>query len=160
MLSFVFGPFGYLYVGWRYAVMTLAVFVLYFLVLALAGFTLPEWMKYIILPVLAWKAFRICSIRNAMLESGDDQAKVMNTFPIAAMAMADLLVGLGMVTAGALGLYVSGLMFMDGRIVRGLTTLIIGTPALVCITTLVFGLIADAINALFFIGAENVFRQT
>jgi hypothetical protein len=64
VLSLFFGPLGYLYVGWRYGVMAVGAFVLFVLVLSVAHFPLPRWMKYVILPVLAWKAFTVCSVRN------------------------------------------------------------------------------------------------
>jgi hypothetical protein len=76
--------------------MAVAMFLVFVLVLSVADRSLPRWMRYVILPVLAWKAF-ICSVRNALIEA----AKALNSFPIAAMAMSDLLVRVGMVYAGA-----------------------------------------------------------
>jgi hypothetical protein len=55
---------------------------------------------------------------------------VLDTFPIAAMVASELLVGMGMVTAGVLGLYASAQMLLDGRVVRGLLGLLVGTPVL------------------------------
>lgn len=158
-LSLFFGPLGYLYVGWRYGVMAVAVFFVFVLVLSVLDLPLPRWIKYVILPVLAWKAFTICSVRNALIEAGDDDAKVLDTFPIAAMAMSDLLVGVGMVTAGALGLYVSAIMLFEGWIIKGLLTLLVGTPVLVWITTMVFSFLAVGIDTVFARGAVNVFRR-
>ena len=160
VLGLVFGPLGYLYIGWRYSVMAFAVLFLYVVVAALAGFSLPEWMQYITLPIFAWKAFTICSVRNSLIETGDEQANMVDTFPIAAMAMSDLLVGVGMITAGALGVYASGLMFFDGRIFRALGMLFIGTPVLMWLATLVFGSVAAGIDAVFLCGGANVFRRS
>jgi hypothetical protein len=159
VLSLFLGPLGCIYVGWRYAIMAVVVFSVFVLVVAVAGFTLPQWLEYVILPVLAWKAFTICSVRNILIEAGDDQARALDTFPTAAMAMSDLLVGIGMVTAGVLGLYASALMMLDGRIIKGLFTLLVGTPVLVWIATMVFGVIAGGIDAAFSRSAENVFRR-
>lgn len=159
VLSLFFGPLGYLYIGWRYAVMAVGVFVVFVLVLSIPDFPIPRWMKYVILPVLAWKAFTICSVKNSLIEARDDSAKALDTFPIAAMAMSDLLVGLGMIYAGALGLYASTVLLLDGSIIKGLLMLVVGTPALVWIATMVFGLIAAGIDAAFAKGAENVFRR-
>jgi hypothetical protein len=159
VLSLLLGPLGYFYIGWRYAVMAILIFLLYGIVPALAGFELPMWMQYLILPVLAWKAYTICSVRNALIESADPQARALDSFPVAAMTLSDLLVGMGMVTAGALGVYASGLMFLDGQVLRSLGLLLIGTPVLVCLATLVFGFIAAGIDLMFVRGAENVFRR-
>ena len=131
VLSLFFGPLGYLYVGWRYGVMAVVVFLVFVLVLSLADLPLPRWIKYVILPVLAWKAFTICSVRNSLIDAGDDEAKALDSFPVAAMAMSDLLVGIGMVTAGAVGLYISAVMLFDGRLLKGVLTLLVGTPVLV-----------------------------
>jgi len=160
VLGLFFGPLGYLYVGWRYGVMAVAVFLVFVLVLSVADLPLPRWIKYVILPVLAWKAFTICSVRNALIDAGDDDARALDTFPVAAMAMSDLLVGVGMVTAGALGLYVSAVMLFEGRVVKGLLTLLVGTPVLVWLAMMVFGFIAVGIDAVFARGAANVFRRS
>lgn len=159
VLSLFFGPLGYLYVGWRYGVMAVVVFLVFVLVLSVADLPLPRWMRYVILPVLAWKAFTICSVGNAFIEAGDDNARALNSFPIAAMAMSDLLVGIGMVYAGAVGLYAAAVLLFDGSLVKGLLMLFVGTPALVWIATMVFGFIAMGIDAAFARGAENVFRR-
>lgn len=159
LLSLFFGPVGYFYVGWRYGIMAVGVFVLFVLVLSIPALPVPPWMKYVILPVLAWKAFTICSVKNGLIEAGDDSAKAIDTFPIAAMAMSDLLVGLGMTYAGALGLYASGALVLDGSVLKGLLMLVLGTPLLVWVATLVFGFIAAGIDAAFAKGAKNVFRE-
>jgi len=55
-------------------------------------------MKYVILAVFSWKAFTICSVRNHLIETADEQMHVFNTFPVAAMRFSDLLVGCRMFT--------------------------------------------------------------
>jgi hypothetical protein len=158
-LSLFFGPLGYLYIGWRYAVVAVGAFAVVGTVVAVAGFDVPPWMKYVILPVLAWKAFTICSVANAMIEADDDNANALNSFPVAAMAMSDLVVAFGMISAASVGLYVSGVLLLQRSIIKGLLVLFVGTPALVWIATVAFGLIADAIDAAFARGADNVFRR-
>lgn len=159
VLSFILGPLGYLYIGWQYAVMCTGVFLVFVLVLTVTDFPIPPWMKFMILAVLSWKAFTICSVRNHLIETDDGAARALNSFPIAAMAMSDLLVGIGMFYAGAVGVYAAALFLLDGNILKGLLTLLIGTPALVWIASMVFGLIAAGIDAVFARGVENLFRR-
>lgn len=159
ILSFIFGPLGYLYLGWRYTIMAFVVFTVFVLVLTLINFPIPGWMKYVTLAVLAWKAFTICSVRNRMIETDDKDIGILNTFPIAAMAMSDLLVGMAMGYAGASGIFVAAKLILEGSHFRGLLTLLIGTPVLVWIASIVFGFVAMGLDALFARSAENLFRR-
>jgi hypothetical protein len=158
VLSLVFGPLGYLYIGWRYAVMALAVFLIFVFVLMVTDFLIPE-MRFVTLGILAWKAFIICSVRNQLIETGDEDIAILNSFPVAAMAMSDLLVGMGRGYAVAVGLYVTVRLLLDGSVLNGLFLLLLGTPALVWIASIVFGFIALGIDALFAKGGENLFRR-
>ena len=159
ILSFFFGPIGYLYIGWRYAVLALCVFLSFVFILTVTNFPIPAWMKYVILAVLAWKGFAIVSVRNELISSQDDHASVMNTFPFAVMAMSDLLVGIGMFYAGAIGLYATAMLILEGSVFKGLLVLFLGTPLLVGIASLVFGFIAMGIDAIFVSKMDNIFRR-
>ena len=159
ILSFVFGPLGYLYIGWRYAILALLMALIFVFVLTVTDFPLPSWMKYVSLLVVAHKGYAICSIRNTMIESGDEDVPILGSFPFAAMAMSDLLVGVGMAYGGAIGLYAAATMILHGGVLKGTLMFLIGTPVLVYIASLVFGFIAIAIDALFSKGMENVFRK-
>jgi hypothetical protein len=80
---------------------------------------------------------------------------MFNTFSVAGMAMTDLLVGIAMVYGGALGIYISVVMFLDGNLIKSLLYLVVGTPMLVWIASLVFGFIAMGLDMIFFAkGAE------
>lgn len=158
-MSFVFGPLGYLYIGWRYAVLALVIFVIFVFVLTVTNFPIPVWMKNVILAVFAWKAFTIVSVRNALIDSQDEHVPALNTFPVAAMATSDLLVGVGMFYAGAIGLYAAAMMILEGSVFRGLLVLLLGTPSLVWIASLVFSFIAMGIDAIFVSRMENLFRR-
>ena len=159
VLSFVFGPLGWLYIGWRYAVLALAVVAVFVLVLTAINFPIPSWMKYVILLVFAWKAFTIVSVRNALIDAEGQDVLALNTFPIAAMAMSDLLVGIGMFYAGAIGLYVAGRLVLEGSVLRGLLVVLIGTPVLVLVAGLVFLPIAMGIDFIFAPKMKNIFRK-
>jgi hypothetical protein len=159
VLSFFFGPLGYLYIGWRYAVLALFVFIAFVIVLSVTNFPIPTWMKYVILAVLAWKGFTIVSVRNALIDSQDEHVSALNTFPVAAMAMSDLLVGFGIFYAGAIGLYATAILILKGSVLKGLLLLFLGTPFLVWIASVAFGFLAMGIDAIFASKMENIFRS-
>ncbi len=159
ILGFVFGPFGYLCIGWRYAVMAFSVFATFVLVIGLPAFPIPSWIKYIILPVVSWKAWTIVSVRNTLLDTDSETAEKLNTFPVAAMAMSDLLVGVGMFYAGALGLYAGVTLALEGAVVKGALMIVVGTPLAVWLASLVFGIIAFGIDTVFAPSMENLFRR-
>jgi hypothetical protein len=158
LLGFIFGPFGFLYIGWRYAVFALLVFLIFGIVLFVLDFPIPTWMKYVILLASAWKCYTICSVRNRLIDSEDDNIGILNSFPFAAMAMSDLLVGIAISYAAAIGLYAAAVMFFDGSVIKAGLMLVIGTPLLVWIASLLFGFIAMGIDAVFAKGLANVFR--
>jgi len=159
ILGVVFGPLGYLYIGWRYALLALGVILVFTLVINVAGFPLPIWVRYVVLFVFGWKAHTICSARNELVEMGEfDQVQNLNSFSFAVMAMSDLLVGIGLFYAAILGLWISVLLILGGSIFTGLAMLLIGTPILVWISGLVFGLIAVGVDSLAG-GGENIFRS-
>jgi hypothetical protein len=158
LLGFIFGPFGFLYIGWRYAVLALLVFLIFGTVLTMIDFPIPAWMKYVILLVSAWKGYTICAVRNQLIDSEDENIGLLNSFPFAAMAMSDLLVGIAIFFAAAIGLYAAGVMFFDGNVIKASLMLVIGTPVLVWAASLLFGFIAMGLDALFAKGAANVFR--
>lgn len=159
VLSFFFGPLGYLYIGWRYAILAIGVFVVFVLAITIIDFPIPTFMKYVILVVLAWKAFTFVSVRNKLIDAQSEEVGTLNTFAFAAMAMSDLLVGIAMAYAAAIGLYVTVRLILEGRVLSGIGVLFIGTPMLVFIASLVFGWIAMGIDAICAAKMKNVFRN-
>lgn len=159
ILGAIFGPLGYLYIGWRYALLAFGVILIFTLVINVAGFPLPIWVRYVVLFVFGWKAHTICSTRNELVGMGEfDRVQNLNSFSFAVMAMSDLLVGIGLFYAAILGLWVSVLLILGGSVLAGLAMLLIGTPILVWISSLVFGLIALGVDSLAG-GDENIFRS-
>lgn len=159
ILSFVFGPFGFLYIGWRYSVMALVVLLIFVFILTLTNFPVPVWMKYIILAVFAWKGFSIVSVRNALIDAQDEEVPDLNSFSVASMAMTDLLVGIVIFYAGAIGVYAATLLILEGNIFKGILVLLLGTPLLVWVASFVFGFIAMAIDSFIASRKENIFRK-
>jgi len=160
LLSFLFGPFGYLYIGWRYAVMAAVMWFVFVGVLVAADVPMPPALKLVVFAVFAWKAFTICQVRNHLIENGDDHVRFLDTFWCATLAMTDLLVGIAMFYAAALGLLTTVHLMLGGRVGGGLFMLLLGTPALVRIASMVFGLIATGMDAMILAGggATNRFR--
>ena len=91
---------------------------LFTFVLVIGGFAVPDWFRYIVLLIFAWKAFTICQVRNSLIDAEDEDAKALNTFTFAAFAMSDLLVGTGTVYAGIVGLYIGVTTLLSGAFLR------------------------------------------
>lgn len=158
VLSLVFGPLGMVYVGWRFAVCSLLVLGVFTLVVSVIGLPIPEWGKYVILPVFAWKAATMASVRNGL---DAVSLRQFQTFPVAMMAASDLLVGIAMCFAAAICVYSSVIAMFDGAVLKGLALLVLGTPFLVWMASMVFGFIAFAIDAAVLAlapGTKNLFR--
>lgn len=166
-VSFVFGPLGYFYLGWRYGVLAPITLALFTTLLDLIGSLLlgvdliwatRSWIWGPVLCAFAYKAHRVAAVRNELIEAGDPNVAALNSFPMAAMAMADLLTGLGMFVGIALGLVLSGKLFIGGRLLRAILMLVVGTPILAGIAAFFFGLVAMGIQAVFHRKMENLFK--
>jgi hypothetical protein len=166
-LSFVFGPLGYFYLGWRYGLLAPITLVAFATLLDLGGSLLlgvdliwatRSWIWFPVHCAFASKAYRVASVRNELIEAGDANVFALSSFSVAAMAMADLLAGLGMFVGIGLGLFLGLKLFMAGSILRGLLMLIVGTPVLAGIGTFLFGLVAMGIELVFYRRVENVFK--
>jgi len=159
VLGFILGPLGFLYIGWRYALLALAATLVFAFIITVVDFPKPPWMQYVFLALFAWKGFAIVSVRNALIDSEDEHARELDRFAFAAMAMSVLLVGMGMFYAGLLGLYTAAHLILDGNVLRGALVLFIGTPALVWVSSLVFGFVAMGVDAVFASSMENLYRK-
>ncbi|MBD3339727.1 MAG: hypothetical protein GF353_11500 [Candidatus Lokiarchaeota archaeon] len=157
ILGFFFGPIGFLYIGWRHAVCTFAIWTIFILVLGIVNMPLPTWITWLINFVFAWKGYTICSVRNELITNQDPSVKALQSFPIAAMAASDLLVGIGQFYAGVLGFFGSLFLFSNREILKGLLVLFLGTPFMVWIAGFIFGIIAMGIDFLFAPGLKNIF---
>lgn len=166
ILSLLFGPFGYLYIGWKYFIMALTMVTIFIAILALVDLDpavltskASFWVSIPLRIVLAWKAYKICSLRNNLIDTKDKNLNAIDTFPFIVMATSDLLVGMGTFYVGAIGIYASIQMFFIGNLLKGFLYLLIVTPILIKIAEFVFGLIAMGIDALFIKKIENIFRK-
>ena len=163
VLSFVFGPLGFFYIGWRYAVCALFIMAVFLTVLAVVDYPYPHWMQYLVVAVMAWKAYTVVEVRNALIEAKENgQVQFLDSFRCASLAMSDLLVGIGQFYAGAAGLYIAARLFLDGKVFGGLFMLVLGTGGLVWIAGTVFMFLAiaiDAASAALFGRSENIFTH-
>ena len=155
ILSLIFGPLGYFYVGWRYGlagtVFVLLVTPIMALVLALTGFILPGVWSYAAVIPIAWKGFTICQAYNASRLSRDvNLAKpiTVDSFTAAAIAMSDLFVGIVQFYSVAIGLYASINALTGGDLATGFLLLLIATPVFVFFNGLIAGLLATGFDTI------------
>lgn len=156
ILTFIFGPFGYLYLGFWYMIMGIVIFSIYVLIIVLINISTPEWIRYIIMAVMAWKAFVLCQIRNVLIDEGYNNIREINSFPLATITMCDLLVGMMVFYFGIVGLYYSIIMIVNGKILKGILFLVFGVPAMIYFLQLIFGFFSNFITALFYKKLEKL----
>lgn len=157
-----FAPFGYLYIGWKYAIAASIIWVVFAVTLAFLDATTPRWMKYLLGIVFAWKGYTIVEVRNRLIGEKNEEARhLLDSFQFAYMVMTDLLVGIAMFYAGAITLYAGALRILEGNIIKGLLTLVTGTPVAIWLASLVFGFIVMLMDSLFalIVGTRVHFRK-
>lgn len=148
ILILFFGPIGFLYLGWRYALLAFALLVFFVLALSVIGFPVPWWMKYFILPALAYKGYKGATFTNKMISEGDEDIRYLSTFPGAVVAMSDALVLIAVVYCLAIGIFTSFQMLLAGRIGSGLVFLFLATPILTAIAYFVFGFVSGSLTGM------------
>lgn len=154
ILTLIFGPLGYLYIGWRYALSCFVLFVIFITLFSVTLF-IPTWLKYINVLVLAFWSVQICQIRNMIINEKHSDAFAFNTFPVATFAMTTLLPLLATVDTVAIGLFVSIRRMIGGEIGKSLIILLLVTPLLSVIHYFVSSLIATGIDKLVLLFAPN-----
>jgi len=154
VLTLIFGPFGYLYIGWRYALSCSIIFVIFTILLSVALFV-PIWLKYVTVLVLAFWSVQICQIRNIIINEKHFDAFAFNTFPVAVFAMTTLLPILTIVDTVAIGIFVSVRRMIGGEIGKSLIILLLATPFLCFVLYFVSSLIACGIDKLVLRFAPN-----
>jgi MFS family permease len=157
ILAGIFGPFGFLYLGWRYTVVALLVTIVFAVTATITGFDLFPWMRFLFPLVLAWKAYEIATIWNISAETDKEFFKSLQRFEGAAMATTELLVSMGIVYAISAGIYVSGRFLLEGKLLAGLFILFVATPILSYMAMLVLGFLAMILDAIL-IGGSTVNR--
>ena len=152
VLGLVFGPLGYFYLGWRFAVIAILFLLGFVGVLTVVDFDpagmpgIRDWIRYPMLLAFARRAYTLCTVRNALIDTQDPKAAKPASFPVVAMSMAELLVELAVIYAVSLGLFGSYLLFSRGSRLRGLLMLLLGTPILAWLSFMLFGFISMGVQ--------------
>ena len=120
VLILFLGPIGFVFVGWRYALLAFILLLFFASVLTVVGFPAPWWIKYFILPALAYKGYKIVSFRNNLISDGDQDVRYLNTFCGATIAMSDALVLIAVIYCLVVGIFASFKMLLAGVVFSGL----------------------------------------
>lgn len=114
----------------------------------------PRWVDFVIFAVMAWKAFILCKTRNAFIDLGFTSKK-LNSFPLATIAMLDLLVGMMSFYLITVGLYHAIKMIANGTIFKGIL-IIIGIPFALYFIEIIFGGLTRFAHAIFYKKIEQL----
>lgn len=147
IVTVIFGPLGYLYVGWRYALAGVVIFAIFIIVFSLLLFV-PPWLTYVNVLPFAVMAVNICQIRNTIIDNKHPDAFAFNTFPVAIFAMTSLLPILAVVDTAAIGIFMAIQRMLGGEIGKSLFILLLATPFVACINWFLCSFIASAIDRL------------
>lgn len=148
-LAGLLGPIGYLYIGWRCALIAVVLLLPLPTACALAGILVPSFTKYLMLPVLAWNAYLSCLIRNAAIQNHDETCGPVNSFAFAGMSTTRVITGQAMALTLALCLELVIGRFATGQSLSGVFTLLVSTPILVGLAGLMFGFLDLGLTAAF-----------
>ena len=144
-LALVTGPIGFLYIGWRYALVATVVFLS--IIMVFAVLPVPFWLKYVNLPLFAFMAHRICQKLNRLVDRElHRDALASNTLPVAVFTMTSMLPLLAGVHSAVMGVTTAVSPFMGGDVGRGLFMLLLVTPIFVAVNFVGFALIATLID--------------
>jgi hypothetical protein len=154
ILAVIFGPFGYLYIGWRYAVAAVLAFALFILIFHVLLFV-PPWLKFVNVFVFAFMAIQISQIRNKIITAGHQDAFAFNTFPVAIFAMTNLLPMLAVIDTIAIGIFRGIQTIAAGELGKGLLLLLLATPFMSFINLFVCSLVASGIDWLVILFAPS-----
>jgi len=154
LLTIIFGPFGYLYIGWRYALAAVICFVLFVILFTLVAF-IPVWLKYVNVLFFAFLSVQICQIRNMIINEKHSDAFAFNTFPVAIFAMTILLPLLATVDTAVIGIFAAIRAMIDGNLSKGLVILFLATPVISFVHYFVFSWFAFGIDKLVLLFAPN-----
>jgi len=144
-LAVLFGPFGYLYFGWRYAMAAVVLFALSIIVFSQVLFV-PQWLKYINWPIFAVVAIQICKIWNAIVKAKHDDAFALNTFPVAIFAITTFMPFLVGIDTVVVGVSVGIQRMLGNQVSEGLAIVFLATPFLTIVHVFVSSLAASGID--------------
>jgi hypothetical protein len=140
------GPFGFYFIGWRFAVAGTAVFG-GAVVLAVLLFGAPLWLIIANLPVLGFVGYRTCAKLNHLAESGQARnALLSKTMPVAFFAMTSALPIVAAFSGGMMGLSTALIQLRGGHFGDTLFILGLVTPVVMAASFVVGSLVAAALD--------------
>lgn len=128
LLGLFLGPFGYLYISWRYFILALFAFFVFALFVVNIGVKPPDWMYFVYSLLFAFNAYHICVMINS--KTNEELVIPMNSFTYAMMPTSQLFSGLVVITVIIMGIVSSVSFISEGLITKGLIKLLVITPLL------------------------------
>ena len=151
-LGLIFGPIGFIFLGWRHAIMTFLALAIFVTTLALINIPLFEWSRLITLPIMGYCAYITAGKINTFIELNEQDDSldltVLKSFSFATYQASGLLQSLALGYGLIYGVYASIIAFEDS-ILYGLLILLIGVPALMWVLYMIFAFIGSLLEAPF-----------
>ena len=144
LLGCIFGPLGFIYLGWRHVIMSFIALAIFVSVLLLINIPLFDWAQYITLPIMGFCAYGTANKINSFIEEERSNQNldlsVLRSFAFSAYEASGLLQFFAMAYSLVIGVYASVLAF-DESVFTAALVLFIGTPVIIWISGIVFGFI-------------------
>ena len=126
LLVLFFGPLGFLYIGWKHAVLMVLMFLSVVLILTFIDQPIPEWSWLVVLPFIAYKAYVIADYRNLPKDDLYNYHAMHSSFDFAYLECLDTMVGMVFILGAVTAAYMGIMHLIDGSILKGLASLTIG----------------------------------
>ena len=140
------GPFGFYFIGWRFAVAGIAVFG-GVVILAMLLFDVPLWLIVANLPVMGWVGYRTCARLNHLVATDQSRNILMaKTMPVAVFAMTSALPVVAAYSGGLMGVSTGLLQLLAGDFGESLFILGVVTPVVVVASFVLGALVAAALD--------------
>jgi len=151
ILSLIFGPFGYIYIGFNFFFAALIISILFSVVLYFINLPFPHFFNYLQLFIYAYFGYKLTTIRNLFSddwEVQEEDIKEFKSFAFAFFLSTNLLMTLTQFYSIAVGIFLAYRSFANGKILIGILIIVFGISLLIWLLTSIFSFISGLLMML------------
>lgn len=152
ILSLVFGPIGYVYIGFNFLVAGITISLIIGIVLYVLNFPYPAFFNYLQLLVWAYFGYKFALISNVFAEDenvSETDVKEYKSMSFAFYLMLNVMMSIVQFYALVVVIFLIISFFSQGKIFLGLLTIFFGIGLAQWILNLIFGAISIGIMKVF-----------
>jgi len=149
VLSLLFGPLGYIYIGFNFLVAGITIFVIIGIVISILNFPYPSFFKYLQLLVYAYFGHKFALLSNVLASDEGLSVKEYKSMGFAFYLMTHVMMALVQFYAIVIGLYFVYHSFAQGKIFAGILLLFFGIGFVQYFLNFIFAMISLGIMKAF-----------